>query len=189
MPFITEEIWHLLREREEADSIMISRFPERKRINHKILERFDNEREVIIALRNVRKDKKIQPRETLELFVKKNFGQEPDASFDPVICKLCNLSSITYVEDKPVNTLSFIIRSTEFYIPFTIAVDQEAEILKLQEELNYQKGFLEAVDRKLSNERFVLSAPSAVVEKERKKKADAESRIKVIEEQLASLTA
>ncbi len=186
MPFITEEIWHLIRERGESESIMVSRMPQRKRIHHKILERFDHEREVIIALRNVRKEKKLQPRETLELYVKKNFGEEPDTSFDPVICKLCNLSSILYVDEKPANTLSFILRSTEFYIPFTDTVDHDAEIQKLQEELDYQKGFLEAVNQKLENARFVQNAPAAVVEKERKKKADAEARIKVIGEQLAA---
>jgi valyl-tRNA synthetase len=187
MPFITEEIWHLLRERRENESIMVSRLPGRRRIQHRILQRFDYEREVIIALRNVRKEKKLQHREILDLYVKKNFGEEPDTSFDPVICKLCNLGSITYVDEKPANTLSFIIRSTEFYIPFTESVDHDAEVQKLKEELDYQKGFLEAVNRKLDNERFVLSAPAAVVEKERKKKADAEARIRVIEEQLAAL--
>ncbi|HOW24612.1 MAG TPA: valine--tRNA ligase [Bacteroidales bacterium] len=187
MPFITEEIWQVLRERGENESIMISRLPARKRIQHRVLERFDYEREVIIALRTIRKEKKIPPRETLALSVKKNFGEEPDTSFDPVIGKLCNLSSISYVHEKPANTLSFIIRSTEFYIPFTQAVDQESEIQKLREELDYQRGFLEAVDRKLSNERFVQGAPAAVVEKERKKKADAEARIRVIEEQLSAL--
>jgi valyl-tRNA synthetase len=187
MPFITEEIWHLLRERRENESIMVSRLPGRRRIQHRILQRFDYEREVIIALRNVRKEKKLQHREILDRYVKKNFGEEPDTSFDPVICKLCNLGSITYVDEKPANTLSFIIRSTEFYIPFTESVDHDAEVQKLKEELDYQKGFLEAVNRKLDNERFVLSAPAAVVEKERKKKADAEARIRVIEEQLAAL--
>ncbi len=188
MPFITEEIWHLLRDRQQADCIMISGMPLRKRINHKILQRFDYERDVIIALRSVRKDKKIPMKEALALYVKKNFGEEPDTAFDPIICKLCNLTGITYVEEKPLDTLSFIIRSTEFYIPFSSSpVDSEAEILKLEEERTYQLGFLEAVDRKLSNERFVQSAPAAVVEKERKKKADAEARIKVIEEQLAVL--
>ncbi|MDD5695957.1 MAG: class I tRNA ligase family protein, partial [Bacteroidales bacterium] len=188
MPFITEEIWHRLRDRAEDDCIMVSRLPVRKRINRKLLQRFDYERDVIIALRSIRKEKKIPQKEALELFVKKNFGEEPNTAFDPIICKLCNLTDIAYVGEKPANTLTFIIRSTEFYIPFSSsAIDTEAEVLKLEEELAYQRGFLEAVERKLSNERFEQSAPVAVVEKERRKKADAEARIKVIEEQVAAL--
>lgn len=187
MPFITEEIWHLLRERAEGDCIMVSLFPPRKRINHRILDRFTYEREVIIALRSIRKDKNIPPKEPLELYVKKNFGEEPDTSFDPLVRKLCNLSKIAYVTDKQEKSLSFIVRSTEFYVPITQSVDHEEEVARLEEELAYMKGFLETVERKLSNERFVSGAPPAVVDKERKKKADAEARIKVIEEQLKSL--
>jgi valyl-tRNA synthetase len=187
MPFITEEIWHLLRDRSDKDSIMVSSMPGKKRINHRILEQFDYAREVIIAIRSIRKDKNIPPKEMIDLSVRKNFGEESDATFDGIVAKLCNTNKIHYVTEKPDQYISLIVKSTEFYIPLTGQVDKEAELLKLGEELVYMEGFLEAVNKKLENERFVQGAPPAVVDKERKKKADAEARIKVIQEQLQAL--
>ena len=108
-------------------------------------------------------------------------------TFDQVIAKLCNLSTISYVNEKIPNAASFIVKSTEFYIPVSSKVDKETEINKLLEELNYTRGFLISVLKKLENERFISTAPSEVVEKEKKKKADAENRIKVIEIQLMDL--
>ncbi len=187
MPFISEEIWHHLGERGENESIMVSNMPQPKKTDHKILETFEVEEEVIIAVRSLRQDKNIPNKETIELYVKKNNEEEPDHTFDSVILKLCNISTIKYVEEKPDGAASFIIRSTEFYVPLVGSVDIQAEIEKLEEDLNYTRGFLDSVRKKLANERFVNNAPKAVVEMERKKMADAESKIKVIEEQLAGL--
>ena len=121
------------------------------------------------------------------MFIKKNYQQEPDHAFDSIISKLCNLSAIKYVDEKVAGAASFIVKSTEFYVPLASSVDVEAAIRKLEEELEYTKGFLNSVMKKLSNERFVNNAPEAVVEKERNKQADAEGKIKVIEEQIAAL--
>ena len=187
MPFLTEEIWQLLEERKEGDSIMVELLPEKHATDQQLLEQFDYVREVIIAVRNVRKQKNIPMREQIELFVKKNLGVKPDTTFDDVVSKLCNLSEIHYTEEKQANAITFTVKSTEFYIPLGENVDVEAEIEKLQSELEYTRGFLKTVMKKLSNERFVNNAPEAVVAREQQKKEDAESRIKVLEEQIAAL--
>jgi len=187
MPFLTEEIWHLLNGREEGDCIMIARLPERHRINHKILEQFNFAKEVIIAVRGIRSGKNIPMKEQLQFFVKKNHDQPADTTFDGLTSKLCNLSAIGYVEEKVANSMSFVVASTEFYIPLVGVVDVEAEIVKLEEELNHARNFLNSVWKKLGNERFVSSAPSAVVELERKKQTDAKNKIKVLEEQIKNL--
>jgi valyl-tRNA synthetase len=186
MPFLTEEIWHLLHDDKEGESIMLAPMPKKGRINHKLLEHFDYVREVIIAVRNVRKEKNIPMKEQIELFIKKNEERKPnnDTRYDGVLSKLCNLPGVVYTDEKKDNAITFVVKSTEFYIPLSENVDVEAEIKKMEEELKYTKGFLVSVSKKLSNERFVSGAPKAVVEKEQKKLADAESRIKVLEEQI-----
>ncbi len=186
MPFLTEEIWHTLRDRNEDDNIMIAKWPERKRIHHKILEQFNFAKDVIIAVRGIRAQKNIPQKEQLDFSVKKNHHEQPDTTFDGLVSKLCNLSGINYVEEKVEGAMSFLVKSTEFYVPLGETIDVEAEIKKLEEELKYTKGFLISVAKKLSNERFVGSAPAAVVDKERQKQADAENKIKVIEEQITN---
>jgi valyl-tRNA synthetase len=187
MPFLTEEIWHLLKERSEEDCIMVAEWPQKQRINHKILEQFEFAKDVIIAVRAVRAEKNIPMKQPLDFFVKKNLEQTPDTTFDELVAKLCNLSAIRYVPEKVENAMSFVVKSTEFFIPLGEVVDVEKEIEKLQQELNYAKGFLASVSKKLSNERFVSGAPPAVVEKERQKQADAENKIQVIEQQIMAL--
>jgi valyl-tRNA synthetase len=166
---------------------MVSKMPEAGKYDKAILAAFEVEEQVITEVRSLRQSKNIPHKETIELHVKKNYAQEPDHTFDSVIKKLCNISEIKYVDEKPTGAASFIVKSTEFYVPLGSSVDVEAEIKKLEEELNYTRGFLNSVEKKLSNERFVNNAPADVVEKEKKKQADAEARIKVIEEQIATL--
>jgi valyl-tRNA synthetase len=187
MPFITEEVWHHLQERQEKETIMDTRIPVAAKFNRDLVDLFAIEEEVIIAIRKLRADKNIPNKESIELLIRKNNDEEPDHTFDSIIAKLCNVSKIDYVEEKQEGATSFIVKSTEFYVPLAGSVDVEAEIAKLEEELAYTKGFLTSVNKKLSNERFVNNAPAAVVDKEKKKKADAEARIRVIEGQLAGL--
>ena len=187
MPFLTEEVWHLLADRAENDCIIIAPWPEHKRIHHKILEQFDFAKEVVNAARNVRAARNIPQKEALDFYIKKNLDQQPDTTFDGLIAKLCNLRKLEYVDEKVDNALSFVVRSTEFYIPITETVDVEAEIKKLHDELVYTQGFHNSVRKKLSNERFVNNAPEAVVAGERKKLSDAENKIKVITDQIAAL--
>ena len=183
MPFITEEIWHAIAERKEGDDIIIAQQPKLQAIDEQILKQFEFTQEVINNVRKVRSDKNIAFRDAIQLVVKGT----ADKDFDCVIAKLCNVSEVSYVAEAPAGAFGFIVGSTEFFVPLTGSVDVEAEIKKLEEELRYAQGFLKSVEAKLANERFVNGAPAAVVEKERKKKADAEAKIAVIEQQLASL--
>jgi valyl-tRNA synthetase len=187
MPFVSEDIWHHLNERSSNESIMLEQLPVGGKVDQHILSTFEIEMDVIMAIRNVRKNRNIHQKELLELQIRKNNEQKPDHTFDSLIAKLCNISHISYVEEKVANAVSFIVKSTEFYIPLDSAIDYESEIKKLQKELNYTKGFLHSVIKKLENDRFVKTAPAEIVEKENKKKTDAEHRIKVLEEQIINL--
>jgi valyl-tRNA synthetase len=186
MPFLTEEIWQLLRKREAGQSIMISEMPAAVAFDYEILKAFDYAMEVIVAIRTQRAQRNILNRETIELFVKKT-NETQKTPFDGIVAKLCNISKIDYLDHKPESAVSFIVRSTEFFIPISKNVNKEEEIEKLTKELEYTKGFLTNVMQKLNNERFVNNAPEKVLESERQKKADAEARIIVIEEQIKSL--
>ena len=183
MPFITEEIWHAIAERSEGDDIIIAQQPKAQSVDEAILKQFEFTQEVINNVRKVRSDKNIAFRDAIQLVVKGMANKD----FDCVIAKLCNVSEVSYVAEAPAGAFGFIVGSTEFFVPLTGSVDVEAEIKKLVEELKYAQGFLKSVEAKLSNERFVSGAPAAVVDKERKKKADAEAKIAVIEQQLAGL--
>ena len=183
MPFITEEIWHAIAERKEGDDIIIAQQPKFQGFDAEILKQFEFTQEVINNVRKVRSDKNIAFRDAIQLVVKGNANKD----FNCVIAKLCNVSEVSDVAEAPAGAFGFIVGSTEFFVPLTGSVDVEAEIKKLEEELKYAQGFLKSVEAKLSNERFVSGAPVAVVDKERKKKADAEAKIAVIEQQLAGL--
>jgi valyl-tRNA synthetase len=188
MPFITEEIWHILNEKGEDESIMIADMPVALPYNEAILAQYDNAEQVIINLRGIRKEKNIPVRDAIELYIRKNNDEVSDTTFDSVIAKLLNISSISYTDEKIEGAVSFVVKSTEFFVPLSGVVDVEAELIKLNEELNYTRGFLASVEKKLRNERFVSSAPEAVVNVERKKQSDAISKIAVLEAQIKSLS-
>jgi valyl-tRNA synthetase len=185
MPFITEEIWQMLSEREKGESIMISRLPESKRSHKDILEHFEQVKVTIGGIRTVRKERNIPNREKIELHIPKR--QESGNEFFPVISKLGNISEIRFVDTKPEGAVSFMTGTREYYIPLGEKLDIEAELKKLGEELEYHRGFLESVMKKLGNERFMSNAPVNVAELERKKKSDAESKIRSIEERMNEL--
>ena len=188
MPFITEEIWHILNEKNEDESIMISDIPVSTAYNETILAQYDMAEQVIINLRGIRKEKNIPVRDAIELFIRKNNDEIFDTKFDCVIAKLLNISSINYTSEKIEGAVSFVVKSTEFFVPLSGVVDVDAELAKLNEELKYTRGFLVSVEKKLCNERFVSSAPEQVVNIERKKQSDALSKIAVLDAQIASLT-
>lgn len=185
MPFITEEIYHSLNERNEGDDIIIAQQPKQKNIDSQTLAQFEITMDVINNIRKIRAEKNIPFKEAIDLVVVDNGNVCKD--FDCIIEKLTNVKSISYVTEKPQDAFGFLVRSMEYFIPVTDSVDTEAELKKLEEELKYTQGFLKSVEGKLSNEKFVNGAPAAVVEKERKKKADAEAKIAVIEQQMAAL--
>ncbi len=186
MPFITEEIWQLLVEREDGESIMISRLPAIKKYNKDLTVKFEFIKECVSNLRTVRREKDIPNKEKLILFikaVKKDFSSE----FLPVLTKLCNLSDIRFVSKKQVGAASFMVKTVEFYIPVGVKLDKNAEITRIGDELNYYRGFLDSVMKKLNNEQFINNAPANVLELEKKKKSDAEKKIKSLEERLKEL--
>ena len=185
MPFITEEIWHLLGERNEGEDIIVATMPTSKPFNQKVIAAFDRASEIILGIRNVRKEKNIPNKEKVELKVKE--GPSADCLFYPIVAKMGNLESIEKVSQQPSGAITFTVRSQEYFIPLTATIDVEAELQKLEEELKYTSGFLNSVSKKLSNERFVNNAPEAVVERERQKQADAAARLKVLEEQINNL--
>ena len=184
-PFVAEELWHLIRDREEGEDIIVAEWPKAAAFDQGVLNSFEKAEEVITNIRNVRKQNNIANKVKMDLFVKKN--AEVDLSFDPVVVKMGNLTQLEYVSDKVANSNSFIVASNEYYIPFGDTIDIEAEKQKLTSELDYAKGFLQSVQKKLQNEKFMAGAPEQVVASERKKEADALSKIAILEEKLSSL--
>ena len=187
MPFITEEIWHALRERGENESIMMTRMPELpETFDRKVLDDFAGARKVIEQIRRIRTMKNIAQKHALKLYVHAN-PSDANPATDAVIAKLCNLESIEYVGGKDAEGTSFIENGRQYSMPLSGLVDASEEIKKLEDELKYAEGFLQTVMKKLSNERFVNNAPQQVVDNERKKQADAEEKIRIIKEQLSKL--
>lgn len=184
MPFITEELWQHIAERGEGESIMTALIPEAKPVDESLIAAFEVTKQIIAGVRTVRLQKNIPNRDALALQI---VGAH-DAANDCVIAKLTNLSDIAVVTEKDANSMTFLVGTTEYAVPLGNNIDVEAELAKLNEDLKYMQGFLRTVMGKLSNERFVNNAPAQVVELERKKKADAESKIKSLEERIASLS-
>ena len=183
MPFITEELWQALEPRKEGESLMVALIPEVAPVDNLYLEDFEIAKEIVGGVRTIRLQKNIPNKEALELQV---LGEHND-HFNSVIAKMCNLSSIIRTEEKTAGSASFLVRTTEYAVPLGNMINVEEELAKLQDELKYQQGFLASVMKKLSNESFVSKAPAKVIEMERKKQADAESKIKSIEESIAAL--
>jgi len=186
MPFITEEIWQFMIDRKDGESIMVTRMPGAMNFDKKLIESFESVKETISAIRTVRKSKEIPVKEKLDLLIRSD-KDSFDTEFLSVISKLCNLSVISFVSEKQEGAVAFMVRTTEYFIPLAGTQDVEGEIEKLEEDLVYNKGFLVSVMKKLENERFVQNAPASVLEMERKKKSDAESKISSIEERIKEL--
>lgn len=182
MPFITEELWHELKDRKDGEAIIVAKWPKSTGYNEGILKEADLLFEITSGVRNIRSSKGISPKEAFELTT----NAKTVNGISESLKKLANLSDIKS-GDKPENAFSFVVGPDEFFIPASDNVDMEAERKKIEEELNYTRGFLKSVEKKLSNEKFVNGAPAQVVEMERKKMADAEAKIKTLEESLAGL--
>lgn len=185
-PFIAEEIWHLIRERKAGDDVILAQWPSLETVNAEVLNGFTKAEGVITNIRNIRKQNNIATKIKMDLFVKKN--QALDANFDSVIIKMGNLTQLEYVNEKIANAYSFLVDSNEYFIPFGDNIDLDAEKAKIEEELNYTKGFLNSVQKKLQNEKFVAGAPEQVLANERKKEADALQKISILEEKLKGLS-
>ena len=185
MPFITEEIWQYLSERKEDEALIVTNYPSPKKYESGILEEFEMIKGVIAALRSLRKEKNISFKEEIEVLTLEE--EVINSKFRSLVKKICNVSNIQTVTQKPKDALSFRVGHDEYFVPYSEQIDQEAEIKKLKDELNYLSGFLKSVQKKLSNERFVINAPEQVIANERKKEADAKAKIATVEKRLASL--
>ena len=185
MPFVTEEIWQDLEPRKEGETICLAQMPAPAEEKTSVLTRFELAAEVISKIRNVRNQKNLPQKDALTLKVveDENYPKE----YAPVITKMANLKEIAVVKEKDATDAAFIVKTTQYFVPMAGMIDMEAEKEKLQKELEYQEGFLKSVMKKLSNERFVTSAPEKVVANERAKQADAEAKIAAIKEQLDAL--
>ena len=185
MPFLTEELWHLIADRSKDEALIVSLYPEKKEVDKKILKDFEVASEVISGIRAVRKEKNISFKDAIEFSILNN--ENESNHFDSVIVKLGNISELNYVKAKVDGALSFRVKSNEYFIPVSGAIDLEAEVKKITEELQYTEGFLKSVQKKLANERFVNNAPEAVIATERKKEADALAKIETLKVSLAAL--
>ncbi|WP_430936370.1 valine--tRNA ligase [Saccharicrinis sp. 156] len=186
MPFISEEIWQLLEERKEGESVMVSNMPVAGEIDKKLLASFELTQEAVGGVRNIRKQKNIPNKDSIALSILDNTGNY-DRTFDAVLSKLANAEELTFVSEKVNGALSFMVKANEYFIPMGDLIDVEAEIARLEADLKYNKGFLVSVTKKLGNDRFVNNAPEKVVAIEKQKQADAEAKIKALEESIASL--
>ena len=184
MPFITEELWQHIYERKEGESIMVQTLTTPSTFDETLIAQFEAAKEVISGIRTIRLQKNIAQKEALTLEV---VGMNPLVKFDPIVAKLCNLSSISVVETKAEGAASFLVGTTEYAVPLGNLINVEEELKKLEADLKYQEGFLQSVLKKLSNEKFVSKAPANVIEMERKKQSDAETKIAALKESIAAL--
>ena len=184
MPFITEELWQHLADRNPGESLMVQLVPEAKTFDSELLARFETVKEVIGGIRTIRLQRNIPQKEQLALEI---VGKNPVAELNAVIAKLCNLSAISEVSAKSEGAAAFLVGTTEYAVPLGSLINVEEELKKLENDLKYQEGFLQSVLKKLGNEKFVSKAPASVIEMERKKQADAETKIAALRESIAAL--
>jgi valyl-tRNA synthetase len=183
MPFITEELWQALYDRKTGDSIMTSLQPQQSPVNKTLPADFETLKEIVAGVRTIRLEKNIPNKDELELQVTGKHNHQ----YDSVISKICRLSSVSSVPEKQAGASTFLLGATEYSIPLADKTDVETELQKLKAELFYTEGFLQSVLMKLSNDRFMQNAKPEIVENERKKQADAESKIALLKENIAAL--
>jgi valyl-tRNA synthetase len=186
MPFLTEEIWHWIRERSNPnEAICHAAWPAQKAKNTDLLQEFVPFQQAVSEIRTIRKNNQIPQREALALNIQE--GADYPLALESALIKLTNLSGVQRVDSKVPNAFGFVVGTTSFFVPFGAAVDVDAEKAKIQKELDHLSGFLKSVRGKLSNERFVQNAPDNVVALERKKESDALAKLEVLQTKLAEL--
>jgi valyl-tRNA synthetase len=190
MPFVTEEIWHQLRERATGDDVCLQPYPKSSNFDNTLIFKVESAKTIITGIRDVRNQNQVKPRDPLAITVQDSetaqalFAQE---GLREMLMKMAVLESLEISSEEPANAKSFIAGTDKFYVALNQTIDIEAEGKKLTDELEYQRGFIRSIEGKLSNERFVSSAPAPVVENERKKLADGLARVQILEESLAKL--
>jgi valyl-tRNA synthetase len=175
MPFITEELWHNIEERKEGESLMMQQQPKANVYSEEFIKMFEEAKSAIVTIRSIRQSKNISPKEPLALFIK----GDNELSMSSIYKKIANISEVSdySAKSEEMSGSSFMVGTTEFFVPLGNLVNKEEEIAKIEAELKHLEGFLTSVMKKLSNEKFVCSAPKAVVDMENKKKSDAETKI------------
>jgi len=190
MPFVTEEIWHQLRERKEGDDCCIQRYPKSVAFDNVLIAKIESAKNIITNIRDIRNQNQVKPRDPLAITVQDSDSARAlfdQSGFREMLMKMAVLESLELSSEEPANAKSFISGTDKFYVELNQTIDIEAERKKLADELEYQRGFIRSIEGKLSNERFVNSAPAAVVENERKKMADGLARVQILEESLSKL--
>lgn len=187
MPFVTEEIYHLIRQREEKDFIMLAKMPEVQAFDEKLLADFEFVQEFVACIRAVRNEKNIPQKNTLEVFFTETAEAEVVKKYSEMITKLCNLQTLAVCNQKVEKAVAKMVRTMEVFVPFADNINKEEEIKKINEEIKYFEGFKATVEKKLANENFVNKAPQKVVEVERKKLSDCNQKLQTLREQLEAL--
>ena len=190
MPFVTEEIWHQLKDRKAGEDCVISTYPKADTIDKTLLRQMDIASQIISNIRDNKNKNKVSKNDSVELFVQQTDNAKSlfaSEGIKAIIAKMTNVTAFDFVEEEPKGTVAFIVDTEKYFLKMDIKVDVEAEKLRLHKELDYQQGLWKSIHKKLSNERFVNNAPTAVVDKERKKLADTDLRIKSIKESLLKL--
>ncbi len=190
LPFVTEEIWHQLRERRSGEDCMVQPYPQAGSFDEAFIRRFERAKDAISKVRDARNNKGISPKESLRLFVEATESAQSLYALEGLggmVQKIANLSELSFVEEDPGNTISFLSGTEKYYLELEIEIDAEAERERILKDLEYFRGFKASVEKKLGNERFVNNAPPAVVDTERKKLADAQQKIHLLEEELGKI--
>ena len=190
MPFVTEEIWHQLKERKDGEGCIASQYPKAGEVDTEFLKNFETVKDTITKIREIRQKNQLKSYEPLKTFVQESASATDFFAIDglqELLQKMAALESLTFTKEEPANTVNFISGTEKFYIELNLTIDIAAEKERIGKELDYMKGFLVSVNKKLSNERFVNNAPAKVVDNERNKKADAVAKIAILEESLAKL--
>jgi len=188
MPLLSEELWHdeLFGQRDVKDCIIVAEYPTVGDIDQKIIKEFTFVQQIISEVRNIRNTKQISPKIALPLAI--NATEIDFTNYQESIIKLANIEQLTFVQEKVIGAVSFLAGKEECYVALEENIDVDAERERITKEIDYLKGFLSSVDKKLSNERFVQNAKPEIIQNEQNKKADAESKMKILAESLASLS-
>ncbi len=189
MPFLTEELWHddLFGERAELECCIVASYPKAGKIDLALLQDVQIIKQIISEIRNIRNMKQISPKESLALDIRATSTVDYP-KYTNIVSKLANVEKVDFVAEKVPGAASFIAGTDEFFVPLANNIDAAAERERLEKEIDYLKGFLKSVEAKLSNERFIQNAKSDIVDVERRKKEDALSKMRILEEGLAGLT-
>jgi len=190
MPFVTEEIWHQLKDRTEGEDCIVSSYPTAGQYDKEMIEKVETAKQVVANVRDTRNSKGLKMKEELNVFIQKSKRAEllyAQNGLRPMVMKMAVLSSFDFTEEEIDNSVSFLVGTEKYFVELNIEINKEEECAKLQKELDYYQGFIQQVRKKLGNERFVNNAPAAVVDKEHKKLADGEAKVKSLEEALSQL--